>query len=169
MTQGHHPTHTGLQKHSVGDIYPLAVVGVGDYWELHNLEQGTVLSWRPDRNPTAPWKRVERGTPSELLDLIGLAANTYAVYSWQPGGKIRTPLPVSVHPIKKALTGSRANWFGEQGTDPVTTEVELPPSGEKREHYVRVTKDEHDLLVEYRSVLAYDRGLAHHLLKKLRA
>lgn len=29
MSKGHHPVHTGLQKHSVGDIYPLAVVGYG--------------------------------------------------------------------------------------------------------------------------------------------
>lgn len=29
MSKGHHPVHAGLQKHSVGDIYPLAVVGYG--------------------------------------------------------------------------------------------------------------------------------------------
>lgn len=39
--EGHHPEHIGLQKHSVGEDYPLAVVGIGNgdrtEWVISNL------------------------------------------------------------------------------------------------------------------------------------
>ncbi len=42
---GHHPVHTGLQKHSVGGAYPLAPVAYeteyGLIWHIENLEDGT--------------------------------------------------------------------------------------------------------------------------------
>jgi len=45
--EGHHPVHAGLQKHSVGEAYPLALVGYGngdrtDY-RLENLMTGQTL------------------------------------------------------------------------------------------------------------------------------
>lgn len=37
----------GLQPHSIGGIYPLAVVGIGNgdevHYEVHNLQRGTIL------------------------------------------------------------------------------------------------------------------------------
>lgn len=43
--QGHHGQHQALQNHSVGDIYPLAVVaydnGGGVFFTLENLTRGT--------------------------------------------------------------------------------------------------------------------------------
>ena len=44
---GHHAEHVGLQKHSVGDLYPLAVVGYGNgddtLYVIEHLTDGTVL------------------------------------------------------------------------------------------------------------------------------
>ena len=43
---GHHPVHTGIQNHSMGDCYPFAVVGYGDnptLYVVENLAEGTVL------------------------------------------------------------------------------------------------------------------------------
>ena len=43
---GHHPVHTGIQNHSMGDCYPLAVVGYGNnptLYVVENLAEGTVL------------------------------------------------------------------------------------------------------------------------------
>ena len=46
-TTGHHPEHVGLQKHSVGGIYPLAVVGYGNgdltTYCIEHLTEGKVL------------------------------------------------------------------------------------------------------------------------------
>jgi hypothetical protein len=42
--KGHSAQHHGLQKHSLGDIYPWAIVGIEDnavtHYELHNLITG---------------------------------------------------------------------------------------------------------------------------------
>jgi hypothetical protein len=47
---GHHSVHTGLQKHSVGDIYPLAVVGYGTGDEVEycveHLTNGTIAAFQ---------------------------------------------------------------------------------------------------------------------------
>ena len=49
-TTGHAP-NSGLQKHSIGELYPLAVVGYGDspmIFVLENLETGQVAGEGPD-------------------------------------------------------------------------------------------------------------------------
>ena len=44
---GHHDEHVGLQKHSVGDLYPLAIVGYGNgdktKYVIEHLTRGEVL------------------------------------------------------------------------------------------------------------------------------
>lgn len=49
---GHHATHRGLQNHSVGSIYPLAVVAYDNGTQLRytveNLTNGTVCCARDD-------------------------------------------------------------------------------------------------------------------------
>lgn len=51
---GHHPVHAGLQNESVGDIYPLAIVGYakGDLttYVIENLVTGQCLG-HPERGP----------------------------------------------------------------------------------------------------------------------
>lgn len=39
--QGHHPRHAGLQRHSVGGIYPLAVVIIGEEALVSDLTTDT--------------------------------------------------------------------------------------------------------------------------------
>jgi hypothetical protein len=51
IPKGHSTEHHGLQKHSVGDTYPWAVVGIGNgakvVYEVHNLVTGEVLHTYP--------------------------------------------------------------------------------------------------------------------------
>lgn len=51
---GHHSVHAGLQKHSVGDIYPLAVVGYGTADEVEycveHLGDGTIAAFQRGRS-----------------------------------------------------------------------------------------------------------------------
>jgi hypothetical protein len=59
---GHHPEHIGLQKHSVGDIYPLAVVGYGTADEVEycveDLCRGTIAAFNNGReNLRRSWVR----------------------------------------------------------------------------------------------------------------
>lgn len=52
---GHHPVHAGLQNESVGDIYPLAIVGYanGDLttYVIENLVTGQCLGHPGNRGP----------------------------------------------------------------------------------------------------------------------
>lgn len=51
----HHPIHAGLQNHSVGDIYPLAIVGYGKgdltTYVIENLVTGQCLGHPGERGP----------------------------------------------------------------------------------------------------------------------
>ena len=53
MTTGHHPTHAGLQSHSVGANYPIAIVGYGNLWVIENIVNGTVRCKPKSREPYA--------------------------------------------------------------------------------------------------------------------
>jgi hypothetical protein len=46
---GHHPRHAGLQRHSVGGIYPLAVVIIGEEALISDLTTDTY--YVPEENP----------------------------------------------------------------------------------------------------------------------
>lgn len=52
---GHHPVHAGLQNESVGDIYPLAIVGYGKgdltNYVIENLVTGQCLGHPGGRGP----------------------------------------------------------------------------------------------------------------------
>jgi hypothetical protein len=112
---GHHPKHVGLQKHSVGDLYPIALVGFNDHWELHNLSTGAKLCYTFDDVP------VECLRPSEALYVLK-AHQDHGFYAWkQPAAVLPLPAP------------SRANWYGEEGTDGPAMKIEGPPPLETAE------------------------------------
>ena len=72
MSAGHHPVHTGLQSHSVGGAYPLAIVGYGHptRYVIENLAEGTVLCCKSvGMVPASPYqsKRVSLQRLVELL------------------------------------------------------------------------------------------------------
>ncbi|MFN9506749.1 MAG: hypothetical protein ACK57J_19705 [Rubrivivax sp.] len=112
---GHHPKHVGLQKHSVGDLYPIALVGFNAHWELHNLSTGAKLCYTFEDAP------VECKRPSDALYVLK-AHQEQGFYRWVPPA-VRQPLPAP----------SRANWYGEEGTDGLQMKVEGPPPLETAE------------------------------------
>lgn len=180
MTQGHHPTHTSLQKHSVGDIYPLAIVGVGDSWELHDLSTGKVFCFGDHA--------VRRSKPSLLLGehaafVAGLHGPILAA-GWvkSPGRRGLRLMPLGPNdtlpgtkagfpPIQTTAMDSctpppadRSNWYGEAGTD-----ADLPPLGAEVKAVVTVTEQEQALLNAYRYCLPTMRDCILTLVRKCKA
>jgi hypothetical protein len=68
---GHHAEHSGLQKHSVGGIYPLAVVGYANghttVWVVEHLGTGCVLCCKFVSGVPVPYQ-------SDDYDVIASAA-----------------------------------------------------------------------------------------------
>lgn len=72
MSAGHHPVHTGLQSHSVGGAYPLAIVGYGHptRYVIENLAEGTVLCCKGvGLAPASPYQ-AKRHTLERLVELL---------------------------------------------------------------------------------------------------
>lgn len=91
MSAGHHPVHVGLQSHSVGSGYPLAVVGYGHptLYVLENLTLGTVLC-SAALEGNVPYQTDAR----ELHFLMELRDNynfSLAHDKWVVGRPVRTP------------------------------------------------------------------------------
>jgi hypothetical protein len=42
---GHHPTHAGLQKHSVGPQYPYSVQMIGDWYVIFKANSGLYMGY----------------------------------------------------------------------------------------------------------------------------
>jgi hypothetical protein len=192
MTQGHHPTHTGLQKHSVGDLYPLAIVGVGDFWELHDLRNGAVLCFSTGHDAGRP---VRTDVPSTLYSCLA-AHRERGLFCWMlptvkrgpsivlgpndtlPGTKAGFPpiqttamdscTPPPAEPKRfiapGPLTGSRSNWYGEAGTD-----ADLPPLGAEVKALMTVTEQEQALITAYRYCLPMMRECILTLVRKCKA
>jgi hypothetical protein len=70
---GHHPVHTGLQRHSVSESYPLLMVGIanGDetIYEIHNAMSGEVLHITSD-GPIRPAQWVRPQAAEWLFDQL---------------------------------------------------------------------------------------------------
>lgn len=169
MTQGHHPTHTGLQKHSVGDIYPLAIVGVGDKWELHDLSSGAVMCFTGGPNAGKP---VRSSLPSTLYGCLHMHRDR-GIYCWTvptvkrgPSSVLGPDVAPSAEPKSNymPLTGNRAGWYGEAGTD-----ADLPPPGAEVKALMTVTEQEQALISAYRYCLPTMRECILTLVRKCKA
>lgn len=83
---GHHATESGLQKHSVGNAYPLHIVGYGDnptLYTIENMKTGEVLSCLDDQ-PRSFGK-----VPVEVLDAIMLRKQMTTPVRWTKGRPVR--------------------------------------------------------------------------------
>jgi hypothetical protein len=89
---GHHPVYTGIQNHSMGECYPLAVVGYGHnptLYVVENLAEGTVLCCTAEMWGTA----VYHSSNCEVIrDLMLAVHKEGAVASdrWVKGRPMRT-------------------------------------------------------------------------------
>lgn len=79
-SQGHDPVHQGLQKHSIGDTYPWAVVGIGNgdkvHYEVHNLCTGKKVY---DHGTGRPYRYADPGAAYTRADKQkhGMALNSF--------------------------------------------------------------------------------------------
>lgn len=58
-TTGHSAVAGGLRGHSLGDTYPLVVIGKGDGWALFNLLTGEEGPTRPTYDGARFWRELE--------------------------------------------------------------------------------------------------------------
>lgn len=85
---GHDPVHAGLQKHSVGNAYPLTIVGYGNgditTYVIENIVDGTVagVQWAGHKN-VRQWRTVDDA--ARFLDVIMLRKPVLEPVIWVPG------------------------------------------------------------------------------------
>lgn len=81
---GHHPVHAGLQNESVGDIYPLAIVGYGKgevtKYVIENLVTGQCLGHAHGRGPKV-WASPSRARA--YLDKLHPLPNVQSVWEFK--------------------------------------------------------------------------------------
>jgi hypothetical protein len=116
MNSGHHAEHVGLQKHSVGETYPLAVVGYGDIWAIENIKTGKVACVTETVCGKVQHTRREWGTVKAVLAAITrFAAPGFHRFdlSWQDAESFRHVLPVQPEEAAIGTTADgRWNWYG---------------------------------------------------------
>lgn len=110
MTQGHHPVHTGLQKHSIGGVFPYILVGFGDgTWGVQD-SAGLYMT-----------KGFDRQRFVSVEHAIGYFKNRTEFTSWSPlrpaTPKQERPVqaPARVPPFPPSIPPSRHDWYGESG------------------------------------------------------
>ena len=84
---GHHPEHIGLQGHSVGDAYPLAIVGYGSgditMYVIENLVTGEVAQHDPDDRYSQIGPRQWAYLPYANAYLAGLVLKGKRLTHWR--------------------------------------------------------------------------------------
>jgi hypothetical protein len=85
---GHHATETGLQKHSIGNAYPLHIVGYGyspTIYTIENMKTGEVLSCLDDQ--PRGFRTVQ--TAADVLDAMMLRKHMQTPVRWFKGRPVR--------------------------------------------------------------------------------
>ena len=62
-TTGHSTVAGGLRGHSMGDTYPLTVIGLGNGYASYNLLTGETGPVRPTYNAALFWKELDEACP----------------------------------------------------------------------------------------------------------
>ena len=116
----------GLQEHSIGPLYPWAVVGRGleGKWEVHNLQESTVVHYRG-----AVWQ----GTCSEALGVAHMAKHGIDFmlnYTAQPEARRQQAFERSSAVVAGALRrpyAGRATGYDLRAAEAARGLGELPP------------------------------------------